>query len=74
MIPFREENNRGTIKRTYWPRGDAEAKQRGFEKEAAKATSKKGKPYSRSDQQKIAAERYGEFCESKPQWEGRMER
>lgn len=73
MIPFRDEINGDTIKRTIWPKGDAIAKQKQIEREAKAATSKRGKPYSREDQRKIAAERYGEFCESKPQWEGRNE-
>lgn len=74
MIPFRDEVNGGTIKRTIWPKGDAIAKQKQIEREVGTATSKRGKRYSCEDQRKIAAERYGEFCESRPQWEGRNER
>lgn len=74
MIPFRDESNGGTFKRTYWPSGDAEAKRKEIAKDVKAAVSKRGKPYSRDDQRKIVVERYGEFCESKPQWEGRKEK
>jgi len=67
QVPFRDESCPGGVKRVFWPQGDANRKRQQFAKEAAATTNKQGKKYSRADQQKIVAEKYGEFCERKPQ-------
>jgi hypothetical protein len=70
-VPYREESDgQGTHKRTYWPKGDANAKFDGVKKAVSAMTSKRGKLYSSADQGKIAQEKWGEFCESHPEWRG----
>lgn len=68
--PYRDEPTPGGFKRVYWPQGDANDAYRGIRKSLASRVSKRGKPYSRDDQKKIAHEKWGEFCESHPQWRG----
>lgn len=68
QIPHRDEPIAGGFKRVIWPKGDAIEQLQKYEREAAAKTSKRGKQYSRADQQKIAQEKYGEFCERKPQF------
>ena len=67
-IPYRDEKTAKGLKRVIWPQGDAQEVYRDVRKRTATLTTKKGKPYSRGDQQKIAREKWGEFCESHPQW------
>ena len=69
-VPYRDETIPQGFKRTYWPAGDAEKVKRGIAKDVAVKTSRRGKPYSRADQAKIVSEKWGEFCESKPEWRG----
>lgn len=69
-VPYRDEEINGGVKRVYWPRGDAEDVKRAIRRDVKSLVGKKGKPYSRDDQRKITAERWGELCESHPQWPG----
>lgn len=68
QLPYRDESHPGGVKRVFWPKGDAKLKRREFARDAANAVSKKDRRYSREDQRKIIAEKYGEFCERHPQF------
>lgn len=63
-LPFRDEKDaRGNLKRTYWPRGDADVVRRKVASEVKGLRTKKGTNYSRADQKKIAAEKWQKVCE-----------
>jgi hypothetical protein len=62
-IPYRDEEIKGGMKRTYWPRGDAADKRRTMRAKMESELAKKGKKYSVSDKKKALDERWGQYCE-----------
>lgn len=63
-IPYRDESNNGTHKRTYWPRGDAMGKRLEIGKKTLNELASKGKKYTKEDRAKVVNEKWGEYCET----------
>lgn len=65
-VPYAEERDaKGTIKRTYWPRGDALDKRRAMRSQMETELAKKGKNWRTEDKRKALDERWGEYCEKR---------
>ena len=62
-MPYSDTEIKEGLKRTYWYESEVHVKDQTLKRSAAKAVSKRGKPYSRDDQRKIVKERWQEVCE-----------
>lgn len=62
--PYRDEKVKGGLKRTYWPRGDAQEQRREMRLKMESQLAKKGKKWTTADKVKALDEKWGEYCET----------
>lgn len=66
QLPYHDSNFDRGVKRIYWTHEQACQKQQQLAKETALMRSKRDRPYSAADQQKIKAEKWQAVCEANP--------
>lgn len=65
-VPYAEDRDgKGTLKRTYWPRGDAMDKRREMREQLESDLAKKSKKWVVADKKKALDDKWGQYCDTR---------